>query len=126
MYLTKRGSTDVTGDKTLAATDCGVIQNLTSSATITLPSTAAGLSFTIRNGGDNAANTPAGAVADGSVTVTISPNASDKIMGNGFTAADNKDIVNTLGKVGDYVTLVADGVDGWYVQEIAGTWTREA
>jgi len=125
MYLTKRGSTDI-GAKTLAATDCGVIQNLTSSATITLPSTAAGLSFTIRNGGDNAANTPAGAVSDGTVTITIDPAAADKITGNGFTAADNKDIVNTLGKVGDYVTLVGDGVDGWVIQEIAGTWTRQA
>lgn len=129
MYVTATRSTDVTTDKTLAATDCGVIQNITADAlTVTLPATSVGLSFIIRNGGDNASGTPSGAVADGSCAVTISPNASDKIMGNGFTAADNKDIVNTKATsfVGDFVRLVADGVDGWYIAEISGTWARQS
>lgn len=121
-----RQSESVTGAKTVDATDCGVVQNVTSSATITLPATAAGLTYTFRNGGDNDANTPTGAVADGSVTVTVSPAAADQIQGNGFTAADNKDVINTLGNVGDEITLVGDGTSGWVIQNVVGTWTREA
>ena len=47
-------------------------------------------------------------------------------MGNGFTSADNKDLVFTSRPVGSYVRLVGDGVNGWFVAEIAGTATREA
>lgn len=104
----------VTGAKTLDAGDSGVIQNVTATATVTLPSTALGLSYIIRNAGD------------GSVTVTVSPAAADKITGNGFTAADNKDAINTLGKGGDFIHLLGDGVDGWTVVAVSGTWTREA
>lgn len=121
-----RQSEDVTGAKTLDEGDSGVVQNVTATATVTLPATVVGTTYTIRNGGDNPAGTPSGAGADGSVTVTISPNASDKIMGNGFTSADNKDMINTLGNVGDEVTLVADGSAGWLVANVVGTWTREA
>jgi hypothetical protein len=112
-------SVDVTGDKTLAEGDNGVIQNVTvTGKVVTLPATAAGYQYIVRNGGQGA--------TEGKVTVTISPNASDKIMGNGYTSADNKDIINTLGNGSDYVKLVGDGVNGWVVSEARGTWTREA
>lgn len=104
----------VTGAKTLDEGDSGVVQNVTASATITLPATVVGATYIIRNGGD------------GSVTINVSPAAADKIMGNGFTSADNKDAINTLGKGGDQIVLVADGVNGYYVQSASGTWTREA
>lgn len=115
---TNREAEDVTDAKTLDDGDSGVLQNVTASATITLPATAVGRTFTIMNGGEGETS---------EVTVTISPNASDKIIGGGFTAADNKDIVNTTGRGGvDFVKLVGDGVDGWLVADISGTWTREA
>lgn len=108
----------VTGAKTLDEGDNGVAQVVTTSATVTLPATVAGYSYTIINGGQGE--------NEGAVTVTISPNASDKIMGNGFTSADNKDMINTLGRYGDYVKLRGDGANGWVVSEVGGTWTREA
>lgn len=104
-------------DKTLDAGDSGVFQIVTVDAkVITLPATVLGLTYTIINGG-----------ADGAVLVTVSPNASDKIAGAGLTAADNKDLLNTkaTAKKGDMVRLFGDGVDGWFVQEIRGTWARE-
>lgn len=110
---------EVTGAKTLDAGDSGVVQRVTASATITLPSTVVGRVYTIQNGGAGS--------TDGAVTVTISPAAADKIIGNGFTAADDKDMINTLGRGGiDEVTLIGDGADGWHVASVAGTWTRQA
>lgn len=112
-------SEDVTGAKTLDAGDSGVVQNVTASATITLPSTVVGRVYTIRNGAEGD--------SDGEVTVTVSPAAADKIIGNGFTAADDKDAINTNGRGGiDEITLIGDGVDGWHVASVAGTWTRQA
>jgi len=103
---------------TLAIADCGTIQDVaTDSQVLTLPATAAGLHFTIRNAGE-----------DGAVLVTISPNSADKISGAGLTPQDNKDLLNTkaTAKKGDYVKLLGDGVDGWVVTEMVGTWAREA
>lgn len=109
-----RNSVDVTEAKTLAEADGGVTQNVKATATITLPATSAGRVFHIRNGADRA------------VTITVSPNSDDKIMGAGFTSANNKDIINTLGSGNDEVVLVGDGVDGWNIFSIHGVWTREA
>lgn len=104
-------------DTTLDITHCGkVIQIATDAKVLTLPSTAAGLNYTIMNTG-----------ADGAVLVTISPAAADKISGVGLTAADDKDLLNTkaTAKHGDMVRLIGDGVDGWVVAEMRGTWARE-
>lgn len=82
----------------------------------TLPATVAGLTYTF--------------VAK-TVSVTtglaISPAAADKIMGDGFTSADNKDAINTAAtdREGDAITLVGDGVDGWFIVSKSGTWARE-
>lgn len=84
----------------------------------TLPATQAGLlyTFVVKQLPGSGAGT------------SISPNTNDKIMGNGFTAADDKDAINTAAtdRVGDMITLLGDGVDGWYVVGINGTWAREA
>lgn len=58
----------------------------------------------------------------------ISPAATDKIMGNGFASADDKDAINTAAtdREGDSITLVSDGVDGWYIVGVTGTWARQA
>lgn len=119
-------SADVTTNKTLTLADQGIVQNVrSSSAVITLPATTAGATFIIRNGGAVVTNGPTG-TSGAAVTVAISPAAADQIAGNGFTAADNKDAINTLGQVGDYMTLVGDGTNGWCIAELSGTWTREA
>lgn len=100
--------------KTLDDTDCGLVQNITATTcTITLPSTVVGYSYIIRVG-------VAGA------TITVAPASVDKIAGNGFTATDNKAAIATTQPVGSYITLVGDGVNGWMVTGIRGTWTRQA
>lgn len=106
-------SEDVTADKTLDEGDSGVVQNVTASKTLTLPSTVVGTSYAIRVGGQG-------------LTVTVSPAAADKIMGNGFTSANDKDLIFTTQPAGSFVQLVGDGADGWFVQRISGTATREA
>lgn len=103
---------------TMQDSDSGYVTYVdTDAKTMTLPATAVNRVFTFMNAG-----------ADAAVALTISPNASDKIMGVGLTAADDKDLVNTkaTAKKGDYVTLVGDGVDGWFVTAMKGTWARES
>ncbi len=114
----RRQSEAVTGNKTLDEGDNGVVQVVTADATITLPSTVVGTTYTIVNGGQGS--------TDGTIAINVSPAAADKIMGNGFTSADNKDAINTNGNYGDSITLVGDGANGWMIQEVVGTWTREA
>lgn len=111
---------EVTGNKTLDAGDSGVVQNVTATATITLPAVAAGISgitYLIR-------------VGDEGLTVTISPNAGDKIVGAGLTAADNKDVIFTTQPAGSYIVLTAVNEattdSAWAVQRILGEVTREA
>ena len=103
----------VTTTKTFDEGDSGVVQNVTASTTVTLPATVVGTCYIVRVGADG-------------ITLNISPAAADKIMGNGFTSADNKDLIFTSQPKGSYVVLVADGVNGWFVHRIKGTATREA
>lgn len=125
----RRQSVDRTSNATLTLADCGIVQNVrTDGVVLTLPATAAGTVFIIRNGGAQVSGGPAGTGANGSVGVSVSPAAADKIQGNGFTAADNKDAINTkaTSQVGDEICLVGDGVDGYNIQYVIGTWAREA
>lgn len=110
----------VTGNKTLDGGDSGIVQNVTATCTVTLPAVAAGtanLSYIIRVG------------ATGK-TVTVSPNSADKIVGNGFTAADDKDLILTNQPAGSFVWLQAANEattdSAWTVVAISGTATREA
>lgn len=116
--LSARQQTEtVAANKTLDEGDNGVIQMVTVDAVvITLPATVVGYQYTIVN-----------AAPDGTALVSISPAATDKIMGNGFTSADDKDARNTkaTAKRGDMMRLVGDGVNGWMVAEVRGTWARE-
>lgn len=70
----------------------------------------------------------AAAGLSGGTGLSLSPNSNDKIMGNGFTVADNKDAILTgaTDREGDSITLLSDGVDGWYITAITGTWARQA
>lgn len=83
----------------------------------TLPATAAGLNFTFT----------VKTISD-TTGASLSPVAADKIMGAGVTAADDKDLINTAATdaIGDTITLLGDGVDGWIVINKLGTWAREA
>jgi hypothetical protein len=113
----KAGFVSKAANYTVVAADTGkVIEAAAVDLVFTLPATVAGLQFTF-------------VVKTISATtgLSISPAAADKIMGNGFTAADDKDAINTAAtdRVGDSLTLVGDGVDGWYVVGVTGTWARE-
>lgn len=143
--LTFLGALDVTGrvtgvQKLVAATtaytvgsvidgDC-VIQTATDNAVITLPNidaTVAGKRITVQNTG-----------ADGAAKVSISPHSSDKIKGGvhgaaggdlvSFSGTADKDAINTKAttKQGDYLVLVADATDTWWVIGGKGVWASEA
>lgn len=62
------------------------------------------------------------------VGLSISPVAADHIRGNGLTSVDNKDLINSgaSDRLGDMVRLYCDGVDGWVIEAIIGTWAKEA
>lgn len=107
----------VTGNKTLDEGDGGVAQVVTANAVVTLPATVVGTRYTIVVGETSTGAAP---------TLSVSPAAADKIMGLGFTSADNKDAVLGSPKAGDFISLVGDGENGWQVDSAAGSWSREA
>lgn len=125
-------SVDVSSNKTLTAADCGIVQNVIADGiTVTLPATADGLEFIVRNGGKPVTSGPAGSGANGSVLVTLAPVAADGFTGNGFTAAVNKAALNTKATslVGDQIRVVGNGTTGvtaWTIAEVIGTWARAA
>lgn len=103
---------------TLDAEDVGKVIYFTADCVVTLPATAINIQpIVLMNGG-----------ADASVLITVSPNASDKIMAANVAGVDNKDWLNTkaTAKRGDYVMIVADGVAGWVVTKKRGTWAIES
>jgi hypothetical protein len=66
---------------------------------------------------------------------TINPNANDKIFASfaaSTAAADNKDLsfgsdaAGTGDKIGDFIVLQSDGVDGWHQIAGQGSFFREA
>jgi hypothetical protein len=111
-YSAAADSTGVTA----AASGTTYINTKGSGSTVfTLPATVAGLTYTFIE-------------SDAGGEITVRPVAADKFMGKGITAADDKDYVNTGGSnaVGDLITIVGDGADGWWVVAERGTWAREA
>jgi len=105
---------------TVTAEESGTVFVATAADIVfTLPSTAAGLRYQF---------VLAAAGLSSGTGLSVSPAAADKIMGNGFTAADNKDAINTgeTDREGDCIEVVGDGADGWYIIDVIGTWAREA
>lgn len=105
---------------TIDAEDAGkVIHVDTDAVVITLPdvTTVPGLRVIIVNDG-----------ADGAVEVSISPNANDKIMGPDIAGTDNKDQINTKATAikGDFMEITGEGVAGWWIENVRGTWAEEA
>lgn len=127
----RRQSVNVTTNKTLTLADQGIVQNVQADGiTITLPSTSAAATFTVRNGGVPITNGPTGTGSNKSVLVTVAPAAADAIAGNGFTAAINKAALNTkaTAQVGDEITIIGSGTAGvtaWSLREVIGTWARQ-
>ena len=108
----------VTASQTLSYNDSGKVFLVgTDALTVTLPATRAGVRFTFVNSGD-----------DDAVLITVSPNASDKIMGTiaavSATASDDGDLTNTKSGAnkGDWCTIVGDGNEGWYIIGGDGVW----
>lgn len=60
--------------------------------------------------------------------LSISPAAADHIRGNGLTSVDNKDLINSgaSDRLGDMARVYCDGVDGWVIEAVVGTWAKEA
>jgi len=107
-----------TVDATLTEDDSGKIHVAGAvDLVFTLPATQAGLVFQF-------------VVSTVSATTgaSISPAAADQIIGNGFTAADDKDAINTAATdaAGDAMTVVGNGTTGWLITNTVGTWAREA
>ncbi len=108
----------LTANRTLTAADSGktFIANAVD-LVVTLPATRAGLTYTfiVR-------------AVSATTGLQISPQPLDMIMGGAFALADDKDAINTAATdvLGDGVTVVGDGNDGWYLQNIVGTWARQA
>lgn len=109
-----------TADYTVTAEDSGktFLANGSATITFTLPSTALGLiyRFVVMQ------------LPGSGVGTSISPAAADKIIGNGFTATDDKDAINTAASdaLGDMIEVTGDGDLGWYITLVKGTWAREA
>jgi len=108
----------ITESQTLSYNDSGKVFLVgTDALTITLPATQAGVRYTFINSG-----------ADDAVLIRVSPNASDKIMGTiaavSMTASDDGDLTNTKSGAnkGDWVTIIGDGSDGWYITGGDGVW----
>lgn len=110
----------ITANATLTAAESGlVIVANAADLVVTLPATAAGLKFSFLLG-------PSG-LSTGT-GLSISPAAADAIHGNGLTSVDDKDLIlaGSGDREGDMVELIADGVDGWYISAVTGTWSKEA
>lgn len=115
----------VTDTQDVAANQAGGEFNIATDAKIiTLPKITAeniGAEFTFRNTG-----------ADGNNIITISPNADDAV--NGTVAAVqaggvvNKDWINTkaTATTGDWCTLKAVELTGWYITGGDGIWASES
>lgn len=103
--------------KTLDVEDSGKVFFVAQSCVITLPAVATPPLCKIVNAGPF-----------GTVQISLDPNANDMIEGPNITAANNKDVVNTLAtaKRGDYAVIGGFDADGYILSELKGTWAREA
>jgi hypothetical protein len=109
----------VTASKAITYADHGKIflADSTTTVNLSLPATRAGITYTLvvkqltEDEGHG-----------------FDPVAADKIIGNGVTPADGTIIQCTAAtdRLGDSLTIVGDGVDGWYITEVTGTWALDS
>jgi hypothetical protein len=102
---------------TLDIEDQGKLIWCTVTTVITLPAVATPTNCKIANGGPF-----------GTVQISLSPNAADKVQGPNLPGTDNKDLINTLATArrGDFAALVTGDANGPFVSELRGTWATEA
>lgn len=121
-----RQSVDITINKTLAAADCGIVQNVIADGlTLTLPAAAAGLNYVIRVQGVGAGSS-VGSAANGTATLNVAATGTDTVSGNNFTPAATKGPLSskTNNQVGDEITLFG-GTGGYTIASVKGNWTRQ-
>ncbi len=122
---------NVTENKTLAAEDSGLVQNVTvAGVTVTLPATATIGSWTIRDGGVKVTSGPAGAVVSAANPI-VDPNGSDTVAGLNVegTEADGKylQVAAASARPGDEITITNGPTNGGYIDgPVKGLWAREA
>jgi hypothetical protein len=122
---------DVTEAKTLGIADSGIVQMVKyDNAVVTLPATATQGIWPIVAAGVPLTSGPVGVRSDGSMKLSVSPNASDKIQGGpDGTATDDKDLilVKATMLVNDYALVQNTGeTNGPVVVRFTGVWSREA
>ncbi len=105
------------GTKTLDSEDIGKLFWVSVTSVITLPAVATPAQCKIVCGGPF-----------GTVEITLRPQAADSIEGPDITAADDKDVVNTLATArrGDFAKLGTVDANGYQLTELRGIWAREA
>jgi len=108
--------TAVTGAISPSVNDSGTVYNVTADAVITLPSVAAGVTYTFVCDGP-----------DTTVQISLSPAAADKIQGMGAAGVANKDRINTKATAarGDYIIITGGAATIWSIVRQSGTWAAE-
>ena len=102
-----------TGNHTMTAQNIGELHIANADITMTLPAAAAGT-----------AGHAYSFLVNGSSVLTLSPNSSDKILGGGSAADDDKDVL--LSGDGAFIRIQCNGNTGYDIIEVAGTMTRES
>lgn len=125
-----RWAVNVTENKTLAAKDSGLVQNvIVAGLTVTLPATATIGTFAVRDGGVKSPNGPAGAVVAPAYP-KVAPNGSDTIAGFDIegTSADGKYLytASPKGRAGDEVVVMNGATNGGVIVSSKGDWLRQA
>lgn len=118
-FVPLNGIEIVTASKAITYADHGkiFIANSATSVNLELPATKAGIVYTL---------------VVGELTTSeghgFDPISVDKIIGNGVTPADGTIIQCTAAtdRLGDSLTIVGDGVDGWYIIGVTGTWALDS
>jgi hypothetical protein len=116
--------TILTNNAVLTTADCGKVYGIgTDAKTITIPATAAGCTYTFINTG-----------ANGNNIVELVPDAGDQFFGTVTLAASVVVVATTAGehllntkasaKRGDSISIIGDGVDGWYITASTGIWAE--
>lgn len=103
----------ISGAKTLDIEDNGKVFFVDTTAVITLPATATPVNAKIVNIGPF-----------GTVQVSLSPQAADKVQGPDLPGTDDHDLVNTLATArrGDFAVLTTGDANGPIVAKLRGTW----
>ncbi|UOF80562.1 hypothetical protein [Caudoviricetes sp.] len=127
-----RLAVNVTENKTLAAEDSGIVQNvITAGVTVTAPAVATQGVWTVRDGGVPVTSGPSGAVVS-PANPTVDVNASDTLAGLNVegTEADGKylQVPSATAAIGDEISFANTGATngGLVLPGTKGDWQREA